>query len=260
MAVAHIGFAGVVLGAVVVTQQNVERDLRMAVGDQQELGGYRFEMLSVGQQGPKLSCGSGGLRSDSGRTARGDADPREGRYFASGQIMTEAAIDASIWRDLYIALGEPIGEDAWAVRLQYKPMVRWLWLGALMIGLGALLTVADRRYRTQVQRRDAPVVGWQALRQTVRPAAGVCASGRAPLQRVVYRPHCATGRESGSTVSVFYSAGTDKRSRDHRAVTVTGTRTGQCLGHVVLFLSSRASLPVGSGGAGRADLRAQLQR
>ena len=78
--------------------------------------------------------------------------------------MTEAAIDASIWRDLYIALGEPIGEDAWAVRLQYKPMVRWLWLGALMIGLGALLTVADRRYRTQVQRQDAPVVRWQALR------------------------------------------------------------------------------------------------
>ena len=73
--------------------------------------------------------------------------------------MTEAAIDASIWRDLYIALGEPIGENAWAVRLQYKPMVRWLWLGALMIGLGALLTVADRRYWTQVQRRDVPAIG-----------------------------------------------------------------------------------------------------
>ena len=67
--------------------------------------------------------------------------PEKRRYFASGQIMTEAAIDASLWRDLYIALGEPIGEDAWAVRLQYKPMVRWLWLGSLMIGLGALVTV-----------------------------------------------------------------------------------------------------------------------
>ena len=73
--------------------------------------------------------------------------------------MTEAAIDASVWRDLYIALGEPIGEDAWAVRLHYKPMVRWLWLGALMIGLGALLTVADRRYRIRVKRRDISAIG-----------------------------------------------------------------------------------------------------
>jgi cytochrome c-type biogenesis protein CcmF len=60
-----------------------------------------------------------------------------------------------LWRDLYIALGEPIGEQAWAVRLQYKPMVRWLWLGALMIGLGALVTAFDRRYRSQ--RSNVPV-------------------------------------------------------------------------------------------------------
>jgi cytochrome c-type biogenesis protein CcmF len=160
MAVAHIGFAGVVLGAVVVTQQNVERDLRMAVGDQQELGGYRFEMLSVGQQaGPNYLADQAVFAVTRDGQPVATLIPEKRRYFASGQIMTEAAIDASIWRDLYIALGEPIGEDAWAVRLQYKPMVRWLWLGALMIGLGALLTVADRRYRTQVQRRDAPVAG-----------------------------------------------------------------------------------------------------
>ena len=160
MAVAHIGFAGVVLGAVVVTQQNVERDLRMAVGDQQELGGYRFEMLSVGQQaGPNYLADQAVFAVTRDGQPVATLIPEKRRYFASGQIMTEAAIDASIWRDLYIALGEPIGEDAWAVRLQYKPMVRWLWLGALMIGLGALLTVADRRYRTQVQRRDAPIAG-----------------------------------------------------------------------------------------------------
>ncbi|MDC3015517.1 heme lyase CcmF/NrfE family subunit [Luminiphilus sp.] len=160
MAVAHIGFAGIVLGAVVVTQQNVERDLRMAVGDQQELGGYRFEMLSVGQQaGPNYLADQAVFAVTREGQPVATLIPEKRRYFASGQIMTEAAIDASIWRDLYIALGEPIGEDAWAVRLQYKPMVRWLWLGALMIGLGALLTAVDRRYRTQVQRRDAPVIG-----------------------------------------------------------------------------------------------------
>ena len=91
--------------------------------------------------------------------------PEKRRYFASGQIMTEAAIDARLWRDLYIALGEPIGEQAWAVRLQYKPMVRWLWLGALMIGLGALVTAFDRRYRSQ--RSNVP-----AAQQGVAAVAG----------------------------------------------------------------------------------------
>jgi cytochrome c-type biogenesis protein CcmF len=82
--------------------------------------------------------------------------PEKRRYLASGQVMTEAAIDAGILRDLYIALGEPIGERAWAVRLQYKPMVRWLWIGAFLIGFGALLTSLDRRYRAQVVSGQEP--------------------------------------------------------------------------------------------------------
>ena len=89
--------------------------------------------------------------------------PEKRRYFASGQIMTEAAIDAGLWRDLYIALGEPIGEQAWAVRLQCKPMVRWLWLGALMIGLGALVTALDRRYRSQRSTVPAAAPGVAAV-------------------------------------------------------------------------------------------------
>jgi len=83
--------------------------------------------------------------------------PEKRRYFASGQMMTEAAIDGSIWRDLYIALGEPVEEGAWAVRLQFKPMVRWLWLGGALIGFGALLTVADRRYRRQSTVKSAAI-------------------------------------------------------------------------------------------------------
>ena len=73
--------------------------------------------------------------------------------------MTEAAIDAGFWRDLYIALGDPIGQEAWSVRLQYKPMVRWLWLGSLMIGFGALITAFDRRYRVQSIRYSSRVEG-----------------------------------------------------------------------------------------------------
>jgi cytochrome c-type biogenesis protein CcmF len=160
MAAAHVGFAAVVLGAVVVTQLNEERDLRMAVGDAEALGGYRFELIEIGQRpGPNYSADYAVFEVTEAGQPIARLTPEKRRYFASGQIMTEAAIDASVWRDLYIALGEPIGEDAWAVRLQYKPMVRWLWLGALMIGLGALVTVFDRRYRAQVTRSQSPAVG-----------------------------------------------------------------------------------------------------
>ena len=150
MALAHLGFAAVVLGAVVVSQENQERDLRMAVGDTETLGAYRFELMSLGQQpGPNYLADQAVFEVRRDQELIAVLVPEKRRYFASGQVMTEAAIDASLWRDLYIALGEPIGEQAWAVRLQYKPMVRWLWLGALMIGLGALVTAFDRRYRSQ---------------------------------------------------------------------------------------------------------------
>ena len=135
--IGHLGFAAVVLGAVVVSQENEERDLRMAVGDTETLGAYRFELMSLGQQpGPNYLADQAVFEVRRDQELIAVLIPEKRRYFASGQIMTEAAIDASLWRDLYIALGEPIGEQAWAVRLQYKPMVRWLWLGALMIGLG----------------------------------------------------------------------------------------------------------------------------
>jgi cytochrome c-type biogenesis protein CcmF len=79
------------------------------------------------------------------------------RYLASGSLMTEAAIDAGLFRDLYVAMGEPVGrEGAWAIRLHYKPMVRWMWLGALMMGAGGLVTVLDRRYRRARQSARIP--------------------------------------------------------------------------------------------------------
>lgn len=72
------------------------------------------------------------------------------RYLQSGQVMTEAAIDAGLTRDLYVSLGEPLdGGQAWAVRLYHKPFVRWIWLGALFMTAGGLLAASDRRYRKQ---------------------------------------------------------------------------------------------------------------
>ena len=70
----------------------------------------------------------------------------EKRYYQSGMPMTEASIDPSLARDLYVALGESLEGDAWSVRIYYKPLVRWIWLGGLMIALGAFFAAIDRRY------------------------------------------------------------------------------------------------------------------
>ena len=160
MTLAHVGFAAVVLGAVVVSQHTEERDLRMAVNEVAELGEYRFTLKRLSQApGPNYVADQAVFEvSNSGRVIA-TLIPEKRRYFASGQVMTEAAIEASLWRDLYVALGEPIGDDAWAVRLQYKPMVRWLWLGGLLIGFGALITALDRRYRAQLSRNAAVTAG-----------------------------------------------------------------------------------------------------
>ena len=150
MALAHMGFAAVVLGAVVVSQHSEVQDLRMAPGESAELGGDRFEITRISQQpGPNYVADQAVFLVTRGEALIATLTPEKRRYSASNQVMTEAAIDAGLLRDLYIALGEPIGEQAWAVRLQFKPMVRWLWIGAFFIGIGALVTVLDRRYRSQ---------------------------------------------------------------------------------------------------------------
>ena len=77
-------------------------------------------------------------------------NPEKRTYHASRQVMTEAAIDAGFWRDLYVAMGEPLEDgEAWAVRIYFKPGIRWIWLGALIMALGGALALSDKRYRRQ---------------------------------------------------------------------------------------------------------------
>jgi cytochrome c-type biogenesis protein CcmF len=80
---------------------------------------------------------------------------------ARDMVMTEAAIDPGFLRDVYISLGEPVGDGAWAVRLQVKPFVRWIWLGGLVMAFGGVLAVADARYR-RLRRRAAAAGGAEA--------------------------------------------------------------------------------------------------
>jgi cytochrome c-type biogenesis protein CcmF len=81
------------------------------------------------------------------------------RYHASGMPMTEAGIDYGVFRDVYVAMGEPLENGAWSVRLFIKPFVGWIWLGAFMLAVGGILAASDRRYRIAMQRGAANAPG-----------------------------------------------------------------------------------------------------
>ncbi len=154
MLLAHFGFAVSLLGIVVTSQFAIERDLKMSPGESEVLAGYEFRFLELAPlRGPNYVADEARFTVfvDGEEIAR--LAPQKRRYLAGGSIMTEAAIDAGLFRDLYVAMGEPVGEEgAWAIRLHYKPLVRWMWLGAIFMAGGGFLTVLDRRYRSQPQR------------------------------------------------------------------------------------------------------------
>ncbi|HUH38755.1 MAG TPA: heme lyase CcmF/NrfE family subunit, partial [Spongiibacteraceae bacterium] len=161
MLIAHLGLAVCVVGIGITSNYSAERDVRMAPGDSQALAGYRFEFLGVRHhEGPNFISDQGVLKVYRDDRQIAELYPEKRRYLSQrGQAMTEAAIDAGLFRDLYVALGEPLGDGAWAVRLHYKPFVRWIWLGALLMALGAGVAVCDKRYRRVRQTRTAALAG-----------------------------------------------------------------------------------------------------
>ncbi len=150
MHVAHVGVAVLVLGITGVKSFQVERDVRMGLGDEVIVAGYRFRLLEVGNQlGPNYLALRAQVAVYDGDKQVRTLAPEKRRYVSSAMPMTEAAIDSSLWRDLYVSLGEPLaGEPAqWSFRLYHKPFVSWIWLGALFMALGGGLAAFDRRYR-----------------------------------------------------------------------------------------------------------------
>ena len=151
MFMAHMGFAACITGVVATSQYNVEHDLKMSPGQTEELAGYTFRFVElVPARGPNFVADEAHFEVTYDGELVANLAPQKRRYLATGSVMTEAAIDAGLFRDLFVAMGEPIGEDgAWAMRLHYKPMVRWMWLGAIIMAVGAFTTTVDKRYRRQ---------------------------------------------------------------------------------------------------------------
>ncbi|WP_415906450.1 heme lyase CcmF/NrfE family subunit [Neptuniibacter sp. QD72_48] len=156
MVLAHIGVAVTIVGMTLVSIYNEERDLRMVPGD--KLSFKQYEFIFDGTRdvvGPNYVSDKARLRVLKDGEAYGELFPEKRMYNASGTVMTEAAIDPGLTRDLYVALGEPLEGGAWAVRVQHKPFVRWLWLGGLLMTVGGLLAAMDKRYRKQNKRAVA---------------------------------------------------------------------------------------------------------
>ncbi len=156
MVLGHVGVAITVVGIAFSQNYSVERDVRMKPGDSVTIHQYRFTFRQVRNiNGPNYSGGVGII--DVTRSGRPEATLRAEKrfYTASRMMMTEAAIDGGLTRDLYAALGEELDDGSWAVRLYYKPFVRWIWYGGLFMALGGICCMLDPRYRTRKALKEA---------------------------------------------------------------------------------------------------------
>jgi cytochrome c-type biogenesis protein CcmF len=156
MCIAHLGVGVFVLGATVASAFNFETDVSMRPGERVAAGGYEFVLRSVRQvEGPNYMADEGEfeLRKD-GRLI--SVLTSQQRYYNVQQsAMTEAAIDARLARDVFVALAQPLGDNAWSVRLQVKPLIRFIWLGALIMAIGGGIAISDRRYRERAREQSA---------------------------------------------------------------------------------------------------------
>ena len=156
MFVAHLGFAMSVTGVALTVELSSEKDLAMRPGAEVEQYGRTIRFISVEEaKGPNYVAQVGHfVVREHGRDIA--LQPEKRRYSAGGNVMTEAAIDAGFFRDIYISLGEPLEEGGWAVRVHIKPFVRWIWFGAVIMALGGGLAILDRRYQRVRVRSSVP--------------------------------------------------------------------------------------------------------
>jgi len=157
MVLAHLGVAVFTLGVTLTSAYSIERDLKMERGQSVELAGYQFRFAGTRVvDGPNYQAHEGLIQVSRGERKVADLLPQKRTYRVQQNPMTEAAIDGGLFRDLYVALGEPIGNTgAWAVRIYYKPFVRWIWLGPLLMAIGGMLATFDRRYRIRARSKQS---------------------------------------------------------------------------------------------------------
>lgn len=167
MVIAHLGLVVTVAGITMTSTYDVERDVRMAAGDVVQIGPYQFAFAGVEVvRGPNFNSTQATVNVTRDGKHITTLVPEKRQYLVRRDVMTEAAIDPGFFRDLYVALGEPLPDGAWAVRVYYKPFMRWVWGGGMIMALGGFVALSDRRYRLK-------------FKQSAREFAGALAGGKA---------------------------------------------------------------------------------
>jgi len=149
MQLGHLGVGVTIVGVAIVSNYNIERNVRMGPGDSVQVAGYTFTMTELTERrGPNFLADRAVIEVQRGDRERSfTMNPEKRLYIATGMPMTQVALRPGLFRDLYVAMGEDLGDGSWAMRVQYKPFVRWLWLGGLLMSIGGVLAVVDKRYR-----------------------------------------------------------------------------------------------------------------
>lgn len=156
MIVAHFGIAVFVAGVTLVNGYESESQMRMEPGDRVTLAGYEFRFEGV-QEIKRTNYVAARATIPVTRAGRSVAvmHPEKRFYPVREELMTEAAIDTGITRDLYVSLGDQLSDKAWLVHVQHKPFISWIWMGTVLMALGGLLAISDRRYRVASRRSRA---------------------------------------------------------------------------------------------------------
>ena len=154
MQFAHLGIAVFVIGVTMVGAYQEEKDVRMLAGETVSVGGYQIQLEGVRSvPGPNYNAMRGTFLLSKNGANPTILYPEKRSYFSSSMPMTEAAIDAGLTRDIYVSLGEELEDKSWAVRVYYKPFVDWIWGGCLLMALGGIFAISDKRYRMKLKRQ-----------------------------------------------------------------------------------------------------------
>lgn len=156
MWLAHLGIGVFIIGVCLVKTMEANMDVAVKLGASAELRGYTFTLDKVVEaQGPNYTAMRGVIRVSHDGHEINVLHPEKRIYTARQMPMTEASIDSGIFRDVYVSLGEPVDAETWVLRLYYKPMVRWIWAGCLLMALGGLCAALDARYRKLAKTKAA---------------------------------------------------------------------------------------------------------
>jgi len=154
MILAHFGVAVFVAGVTVTMSYSEEKDLRMVPGSSYNISGYEFRFQGTRKvQGPNYMADEAIIEIWTDGAKTGELLPQKRVYTGKSNPMTDASIDKTFTRDLYAALGEELENGAWSMRVYYKPLIRWIWLGCIFMTMGGALAVSDRRYRQTVKHK-----------------------------------------------------------------------------------------------------------